>query len=120
MKSFLLAFIAVVCLASPVAAQTTLKVHWDYDPAALSYTIGFDGGAPISVPNVITPSCNCIEVQRVFTTGAHSLSATAVFPALACTPASACDPTQTIESVPVVVTFTLNGGGQIKNIKLTK
>ena len=114
-----LALIGLLLWSVPLSAQTTLKIQWSQDPAAVSYNLTTDG-ALMNVPNALSVSCNCIEVQKAFAAGAHTLILTALFPSLSCEPSTSFDSGTLIESPPVMVTFTLNPGSQIKNVKITK
>jgi len=113
----MLALLVALLLSTTLAADTLLKVQWDQNPIAdgvVSYALIVDGGPPMTVPNVLSPACSCIEVQKAFATGAHTLSLTALAPLLS------TDPTVGGPSSSAVVTFTLNPGSQVKFLKVTK
>lgn len=102
-------------------AQTlpaTIHAQWDQAPASenvINYTMTLDGGAPVTVPNTVDPSCTCIRTALVVPAfGAHTVSIVANNLLIS------TDPTSTQSGAPSAVSFTLAKAGVITNGKVTK
>jgi hypothetical protein len=117
MKCILCGFVVAFVFGARLEAQTTLRIQWDpNDPSegVISYNLYVDAAPALSVANVLTASCNCIQALVPFTTGSHTIKLSALAPLLS------TDPSALIEGPWAIVSFTLNPGSQIKNIKITK
>ncbi len=95
-------------------------IHAQWDPPAAAdnvtnYTMTLDGGAPVTVPNVIDQSCTCIRTPlTVPAFGAHTVAVVANNVLIS------TDPTSTQTSTPTTVAFTLARAAVISNGKVTK
>lgn len=95
-------------------------IHAQWDPPAAAdnvtnYTMTLDGGAPVTVPNVIDQSCTCIRTPlTVPAFGAHTVAVVANNVLIS------TDPTSTQSSAPTSVAFTLARAAVISNGKVTK
>lgn len=107
---------AVVVYAQSLPA--TIHAQWDPPAAAdnvTNYTMTLDGGAPVTVPNVVDPSCTCIRTPlTVPAFGAHTVNVVANNLLIS------TDPTSTQTSTPTAVAFTLARAAVITNGKVTK
>lgn len=105
-------------LAAPLVAQTVgVNVVWD-PPLATetiqSYNLYVDSAPAVSVPVTVNASCACIKAPIGVAVGSHTVRVADVYLLID------TDPTSAVEGPPATVTFTINGGGQIRNIKVTK
>lgn len=116
MKRFILA-LTFVLVGISAGAQTTLKVQWDQNTASegvTSYNLYVDALPVVSVPNVLTGSCGCVQALTVFATGMHTVKVAAVAFLVS------TDPASSTEGPAMTITFTLNPGSQIKNITVKR
>jgi hypothetical protein len=131
MKRTTLAAIAALILAAcaivtrpgsvTLYAQTLpAQIHAQWDPPAAadnvtSYTMTLDGGAPITVPATVDPSCTCIRTPlTVPAFGAHTVSVVANNLLIS------TDPGSTQTSTPTTLPFTLARAAVVTNGKVTK
>lgn len=110
--------IGLVCWASFAVAQS-VGVHVQWDPPTVaeprvSYDLYVDALPMQSVPVVIDANCGCISVPIGVSVGSHSVSVAGVYQLID------GDPNSVVETAKVTVAFVINGGGQVKNIKVTK
>jgi hypothetical protein len=96
----------------------TIHAQWDPPAAAdnvTNYTMTLDGGAPVTVPNVVDQTCTCIRTAlTVPAFGSHTVSVVANNLLVS------TDPTSTQSSTPTAVSFTLARAAVITNGKVTK
>jgi hypothetical protein len=107
-----------------MAIAADLKVQWQQNAASegvVSYNVTIDALAPLVVPNILNTTCNCIQVLAAFSTGPHTVKISAVAPLITGIAVDGVtQPDQFAESAPATLTFTLNPGGQIKNVTVKK
>lgn len=131
LKKILLAAAALMLLAACALfthpASLTLYaqslpavVHAQWDPPAVAdnvidYQVTLDGGAPVTVPNVIDASCSCIRsALNVPAFGTHSVVIVARNLLLS------TDPTSTQSSTPATVSFTLAKAAVVQHSTVTR
>jgi hypothetical protein len=107
--------VIVAFMLSPfIAHAATVYVEWDGPlpgETVQSYNYYLDALPVVSVPVKIDTACTCVKVPITVGPGPHTVKVTAVAPVLV-------GDTNVVESTPVVVTFTINPGSQIKNVKV--
>ena len=110
--------VGLLFVPSLLFGQTAVQVLWDpplpAESGITSYNLYVDLAAPISVPVTIDPTCACIKAPIAVSVGSHTVRVTGVYLLID------TDPTSATETQSAVITFTLNNGGQIRNVKVTK
>jgi hypothetical protein len=117
-------FLMASLFMASTAAAADLKVQWQQNAAAegvTNYNVTIDALAPVVVPNIVNTTCNCVQLIATFATGPHVVRISAVAPlitGIAVDGVTQAD--EVAESAPATLTFTLNPGGQIKNVTVKK
>lgn len=117
LRSIALSSLFVLSAGWASAQTTTVNVTWDPplpSESVVSYNLTVDALPTVSIPTGITPSCGCVKTPIAVAVGPHTVKVTAVYLLID------VDPTSTVESAPLIGTFTLNAGAQIKNLKVSK
>jgi hypothetical protein len=102
-------------LASARAA--TVHVQWGPNPAAdgvISYNLYVDANPVVSVPTTVDPTCSCIRTALTLAPGSHTVKVAVVYLLIS------SDPTSASEGPQATATFTVNNGGNVINLKVTK